>query len=717
MGTMMESSTASIRMLSPEIVDKIKAGEVIQKSSSAVKELIENSIDAIMAAKEKLGLDWLPEISILVSGDCIKVSDNGSGINRCDLSNAVLRHATSKLRYTEDLTTIATLGFRGEALASIVQASQSVTIVSRTREDHLAYTQTFSATHHDELKPCARQPGTTVSIQNLFHNLPLRSSLSNEYAGVLQVVQFYTLLHPTVAFVCSRKLAKGGTCVDINTGPICRRQTTKSSRLTDVICNLYGAKLSPHLVEFSDEIQEANGVQCSVNGYVTGLSYDHPKSQVLLFINKRWVDCPHRLKKRLREQWPNRLWACIFANVPPEHVDVNIHPTKKQVALLHEEQVFHLISKTMWTACKVDCVFETQGELDRHTRQSSTKTKEMVADDNADSMKRPSPQERSKTESTKRVRLDEAVTVGSLVPFLTSSQPQHDVDCPFSNSSSIDMTQPGAFATAASLCKCKKQQPQAALYLPQNSARKLVQVIPTSECSYKSIKKLRGRLTKRFVHDVYQKKFRQASFLGVLTPQRSLLQMEDELVMWDHKSSLEELFYQFALRQFGALSLAKLSCPIRVADVIARGALVSDSDATVETNRSMADQAAACLVEHSAMLKEYFSIEIEPKGGHAELTGLPVLLPKYTPQPTGLSLFLLRLATEINWEHEQSCFDGICKELSFYYAQVPDDLHKAQTLVRHTLFPASTCMWNSSKTSNFVALTTLNSLYRVFERC
>ena len=141
-----------------------------------------------------------------------------------------------------------------------------------------------------------------------------------------------------------------------------------------------------------------------------------------------------------------------------------------------------------------------------------------------------------------------------------------------------------------------------------------------------------------------------------------------------------------------------------------------------ETNQVLAEQATACLFQHAEMLRDYFSVIIQknPENDRVMLTGLPILLEGYAPSPHALPLFLLRLATEVNWTEEKPCFRGICQELGRFNASIPTDDHLASH-VQHALFPALSSLLLPSKPfvtqKGFYGVTKLSKLYRVFERC
>ena len=224
----------------------------------------------------------------------------------------------------------------------------------------------------------------------------------------------------------------------------------------------------------------------------------------------------------------------------------------------------------------------------------------------------------------------------------------------------------------------------------------------------------------------------------------------------NHYECARELFYQLALNQFGRIPMGNLATAaagggaidierligqyVQLEELLQQHRSVKNFDddddestramfqlplQVTDTNQALAKQATACLVQHAEMLYEYYSIRIDTttgRNGTATLTGLPVLIDGYEPSPHGLPLFLLRLASEVDWSQEKPCFYGICRELGSYYAQIPsnlsDDEHKA--MIQHVFFPAITTLLVPSKemvTTEFVTITSLSKLYKIFERC
>ncbi|GKY97290.1 DNA mismatch repair protein [Mayamaea pseudoterrestris] len=352
----------SIHILPAEVVNRIAAGEVIQKPSNAIKELIENCLDA-----------GATSISITMEAvDCWTVSDNGKGMSPDDLQLAATRHATSKLSSTNDLHTLESFGFRGEALASMSMCSH-LSIVSRHCDARVGYKQTYvnGAPCSDQPQPCARPPGTTVRMDQLFYNLPHRrktNASSESYHQVLSMLQSYAILvaQNGTSIVC-QKNGRNNTKVDLNSAAAvlhCNQHSSKEIKATatkQVLQQVYGSQMIPYLCEFESDMDEtlaasANAKldsdettlrhqQCTYtcHGFVTSPSYtQNKKSTFILFCNQRLVECSF-LKRAMESVYAEHSKAKPFIywslHVPPHQVDVNVHPTKRQVTLLHLNEI------------------------------------------------------------------------------------------------------------------------------------------------------------------------------------------------------------------------------------------------------------------------------------------------------------------------------------------------------------------------------------------
>ena len=317
---------ARIKQLSKHLINQIAAGEVIERPASVVKELIENSIDA-----------GATKVSIEITNDCrdIRVADNGSGIHPDDIVLAFSKHATSKIETDEDLYNIHTLGFRGEALSSIISISK-VTCTTRTVEfdngtkvkcenSEIKYSQTGCAI------------GTIMEVKDLFYNIPARlkflKSSNTEFSYIQELVQSIALAHPE----CSFELKKNGKTILKTTGQNNLLQTIKEVYSSDVIQNLKE-------VLKTDDLSDLK-----ISGYVSIPSYTRSsKKSYHMYINGRAVKDPV-FQKSIDTAYKALIasgkypFIVLDLHIPPADVDVNVHPTKKEVRYKNPNQIFNFI--------------------------------------------------------------------------------------------------------------------------------------------------------------------------------------------------------------------------------------------------------------------------------------------------------------------------------------------------------------------------------------
>lgn len=261
-----------IRKLDEVVVNRIAAGEIIQRPANALKELLENSLDAQST-----------HIQVQVKAGGLKllqIQDNGTGIRREDLAIVCERFTTSKLTRFEDLSQIATFGFRGEALASISHVAH-LSIQTKTAKEKCGYKATYAdGKLQGQPKPCAGNQGTIICIEDLFYNMPQRRqalrSPAEEFQRLSEVLARYAVHNPRVGFT----LRKQGDAQPALRTPV-------ASSRSENIRIIYGAAISKELLEFShrDEVYKFEA-EC----LITQVNYSTKKCQMLLFINQRLVE-------------------------------------------------------------------------------------------------------------------------------------------------------------------------------------------------------------------------------------------------------------------------------------------------------------------------------------------------------------------------------------------------------------------------------------------
>ena len=320
-----------IRQLSPEVVRYIAAGEVVERPASVVKELVENAFDAgatgVRVAIQRGGLG------------AMRVTDDGGGIPADELELAVTRHATSKLATADDLAHVATLGFRGEALASIGAVSH-LEIVSRPPDAATGARLRMVGGEITDQGATGGPAGTTITVRNLFYNVPARAAFqkspTTEARHVITALGALALVRPDVAL----SLTNNGRDA---------LQAPGTGDLLDAIAAVYGPEVAGRLVPLP-ALEERGR---AVSGF-TALPDEHRANrQYLAFlVNGRWVRSPflaHAVAEAYRAMLPGGRHpvAVIRLDVPPEDVDVNVHPTKAEVRLRNERLVYGLVQRAI----------------------------------------------------------------------------------------------------------------------------------------------------------------------------------------------------------------------------------------------------------------------------------------------------------------------------------------------------------------------------------
>lgn len=317
---------ARIKQLSKHLINQIAAGEVIERPASVVKELVENSVDA-----------GATKISVEISNECrdIRVADNGSGIHPDDIMLAFSKHATSKIATDEDLFAIHTLGFRGEALSSIISIAK-VTCTTRTKEFE---TGTKVKCENSEVKQvetgCAI--GTIMEIRDLFYNIPARlkflKNSNTEFSYIQELVQSIAIVNPNIAF----ELKKNGKTV---------LKTSGNNELKYALKEIFSSSVTDNLKEV---LKTDNLSGMKISGYVSTPDFTRSsKKDYHIYINSRTVKCPV-FQKAIDTAYKSLIaggkypFIVLNLEIPPADVDVNVHPTKKEVRYKNTNMVFNFI--------------------------------------------------------------------------------------------------------------------------------------------------------------------------------------------------------------------------------------------------------------------------------------------------------------------------------------------------------------------------------------
>ncbi len=329
-----------ILILEELTVGKIAAGEVVDRPASVVKELVENSLDAgsrrVVVEVGNGGRDY------------IRVTDDGCGICEADAETAFKKHATSKIAKIEDLASLQTLGFRGEALPSIAAVSRVEISTRHESEDFGTFLRVEAGTTK-ERRRVTRAVGTTLQVKSLFYNLPARistfKSRATELRRIIAVCTNYAVAYPEIKF----ELFHDGRLV---------LSTLGNGKMLDALVNAYGSSLGRELLELKEPAAPATSPLVQVRGFISkpAASYS-TKKHLFTFVNRRFVRS-ELVEKAVKRGYGTLLprhaypFAVLSLRVPPSEVNVNIHPKKHEVSFYRPDEVFHAVAESVSTTLR-----------------------------------------------------------------------------------------------------------------------------------------------------------------------------------------------------------------------------------------------------------------------------------------------------------------------------------------------------------------------------
>ncbi|XP_060678880.1 DNA mismatch repair protein Mlh1 isoform X2 [Hemiscyllium ocellatum] len=740
-----------IRRLEETVVNRIAAGEVIQRPANAIKEMVENSLDAKSTSIQVTVKDGGLKL--------IQIQDNGTGIRKEDLEILCERFTTSKLQKFEDLASIATYGFRGEALASISHVAH-VTVTTKTADGKCA----FRANYCDGRlkappKPCAGNQGTQITVEDLFYNIATRRKAlknpSDEYSRIVEVMSRYAIHNSGVSFAVKKQ---GETVADVRTLP--------NASTLDNIRTIFGNAVSRELIEVCFEDPK---FAFTMKGYISNANYSVKKCIFLLFINHRLVEST-ALRKAIETVYAAYLpknthpFLYLSLEILPQNVDVNVHPTKHEVHFLHEDSIIesvqqHIESKLLGS--NSSRTYFTQTLLPGPTITSNDFIKPSVASATLPSSSdKPYAHQMVRTDS-KEQKIDaflqpinkpqEALPTTVSVDGGTECQDSEmedlsDIDllaAEKAGSSSMSIQKPlrpcnddpssaparkrSRVDSPGEIKEANSSHEMTAAHLPKRRIINLTSVLT-----------LQGEISSQN-HAGLQDMLQNHSFVGCVNPQWALVQYQTKLYLINTTKLSQELFYQILIYDFGNFGVLKLSSPAPLYE-LAMLALDSPESGWTEEDgpkEGLAEYIVDFLKTKSEMLQDYFSLGIDEEGN---LTGLPLLLENYVPALEGLPMFILRLATEVNWDEEKECFEKLSKECGMFYSirkeytldtesQVSPNPsqqefgsdkpwkwtieHVVSKAFRTLLLPPK----HFAEDGSILQLANLPDLYKVFERC
>lgn len=702
-----EITNKRIKPLDPQLVNRIAAGEIIQRPFNALKELIENCLDAGSTS-----------INIQIKDGGLKlihISDNGCGIDKEDLKIVCERFTTSKLKEFEDLKSINTFGFRGEALASISHVSR-LTIITKTEKSPCAFKAIYSdgKLTKEGIKPCAAASrGTQIIVEDLFYNSSIRRNAlkggSDEFAKIYEVVSRYAIHNFHVGFYLKRI---GESSMDLKTPGCPNRSIDNEKYLQDVIGIVFGSDLKKELERISIDFDEK--LKFEMMAYMTNSRFNQLKQiTFILFINERLVDC-QPIKKCLQNLFqmylPKSTNPFIYMNlkIDAKNLDVNIHPTKHEVRFLYQEEIISQIEKS----------FEEKLLNSGTSRSYYVKnlTLETFIGESQKSQKKSESQD---SEAKEPIYPYQLTRVDSKERKLDSFLHQTSLN------DSIKVINKNKISSSQNKCKSVLRE--------QDLERSF---------NFKSLNELKDNIEKKTSQNLKQV-LENLNFVGCIERELALIQYQTGLYILNTRLLSEELFYQICLFNFGNFGYFRLSEPLDLFDLAQMALNDPRTEWTEEDGpkEKLAIRCAKFLFSKSALLEDYFSIKIIKVKTDTEnkyyLEALPMLIEDYEPDLVDLPLFIIRLATEVDWPNEKECFDSISKEIGYFYSiknlkygQIVCDLAENLTqnndkineswMIEHILYKAFVNMLLPSVDNEqqiIFKLVDLSKLYRVFERC
>lgn len=314
-----------IHLLPDSLANQIAAGEVIQRPASVVKELIDNALDANSTQIKVVIKD--------VGKTLIQVIDNGIGMSEVDARMSLEKHATSKIKKAEDLFNIHTMGFRGEALPSMVAVAQ-VEIVTRTAEMELGTRLIVEGSNVKLQEPIAATVGTTISVKNLFFNVPARrnflKSPAIETKHIIEEIQHAALSRPDVSFMLYQNDQETYHC--------------PATKLANRIIHLFGESYRKQLI-----LCEENSDVMQIHGYIGNPAYaKKTKGEQFFFVNNRFIKSAylnHAIKMAFEALVPKNTFPfyVLFIDIDPKRIDINVHPTKTEIKFDDERMVYAML--------------------------------------------------------------------------------------------------------------------------------------------------------------------------------------------------------------------------------------------------------------------------------------------------------------------------------------------------------------------------------------
>ncbi|SGZ49909.1 CIC11C00000001224 [Sungouiella intermedia] len=730
------TSVARIRKLDESVVNRIAAGEIIIHPANAIKEMLENSIDAGSTMVDVLIKDGGLKL--------LQVADNGDGIAREDLKLLCERFATSKIVKFDDLSLIETYGFRGEAMASISHIGR-LSVVTKSRNSPLAYkayyvagklaNSHFKVAGSCEPKPQAGKDGTVISVEDLFYNFPSRlrtiRSKSDEWAKILDVVGRYAVHTDGVGFSCKKF---GESFAAITTRP--------QASLKERIRTIFGTQVASELIEFRFE-GEDYGVS-ELRGAVSGFNYNNKrKTAPVFFINNRLVSCDP-LRRAMSSVFQvflpkgNHPFVYLSLRIAPQNLDVNVHPTKKEVRFLHEDEIIE------WVCGHIHEVLANKDNARTFKQSTLKRDNEQAVDEVVTNVKKYRQENKLVRVDVKQPKISafarkdfQSILKGAAMKEEVEEERDNDTERnnKEKNDTENDIMEDNDMEDNTDKRKAQIENDESIdVYMdiddnpetskhgspsqPINSVIKSMTITNRdhTDINLDSITELRQSIkdgTDRSLTNV----FNNLVYVGIVDPRKRLccFQYDVKLFLCDYGAVLSHFYYQLGLihfANFGEYTVDPMPLRQLLEPLYDAHPNLEDIERVVKNIMSM-----------EAMFLDYFQLDFS----NESLCQLPLLLSNVTPSAAKLPYFIYRLGTKVNYTDEKQCLHDILHQIALLYIpdRVADDVDgdvsrdHINYILESFVFPGIRKHFLAPKTLalEVVQVADLPGLYRVFERC
>jgi len=612
-----------------------------------------------------------------------------------------------------------------------------LTITSKTVSNPCAFKASYAEGKliPESLKPCASaNKGTQILVEDLFYNSSIRrNALRNsteEFYKIHEVVSRYAIHNYHVSFFLKRL---GETSTDLKTAG-CLQLSNKErceqneNVLIDDIALVYGNELKKELERISLDYDE--NYKFKMNGYMSNSKYTQLRQMVfILFINERLVDC-QPIKKAIASVYslylPKNTNYFVYINlmIHPKNLDVNIHPTKHEVRFLYQDEIIQKIQSCFEDKMLNSGVSRTylakNLTLDPYISMQTTKANldESTASVSTGSPKVIYPYQLSRVDSRER-KLDS---------YLHSNATLNDSSSFRLNKENLSQEN----SKKTPLTPAEQEMNLMKSPLRNQALQRTFNFINLNE-----LKDLVEKKSNKNVRRI----FMDMTFVGVIERELALIQYKTDLFLTNTRQLSEELFYQLSLFNFGNFGYYKLKEPISIVDLALFALDNPETEWTPDdgSKEKLSTRCAKFLYQKKDLLDDFFSIKITKNDDEniqsIRLEALPILIENYEPDYNDLPIFVIRLATEVNWKNEKECFDSICRQLALFYSiknkpfkkeidlttssqtnrNKPDD----EWTIEHVIYSAirNMLLIGDNEEKTFLKLVGLNQLYKIFERC